>query len=135
MKNIIVISFLTMFAYMSGCTSVKQGRLTVDDGERVIYECANGQRIVATYYSLSDGSLEFVKVLLPDGKERTLPHVISASGVRYTDDFDLVWWTKGDTAFVETRNEHGEWQVSYRGCRAIFKTKRIAKPDESTVIH
>ena len=108
---------------MSGCANAKKATLTVGAGERVTYECEKEQRIVARYYSLSDGSLDFVKVTLPDGKERSLPQVISASGVRYSDDFDLVWWTKGDTAFAETRNEKGEWQITYWDCRAIMKAK------------
>jgi membrane-bound inhibitor of C-type lysozyme len=109
-------------AFIGGCATVKQETLTVSTGHRVTYECENGQRVVATYFSVSDGSLDFVKVTLPDGKMRTLPHVVSASGVRYSDDLDLVWWTKGDTAFAQSRNENGEWQITYRACRATPKT-------------
>ena len=57
--------------------------LTVTGGEPVIYACANGDRLVARYYSLSDDSLRFVKILFPDGREYTLPQVISGSGARY----------------------------------------------------
>ena len=58
---------------------------------------------------LSDSSLYFVKVTLPGGKNCTLPQVMSASGVRYTDDREVVWWTKGSGAFAETRDSAGQW--------------------------
>lgn len=122
-RNAAALCFLAMLTGMTGCANMKQKILTVSAGERVIYECEKGQRIAATYYSLSDGSLDFVKIMLPDGKERTLPRVLSASGVRYTGDFDLVWWTKGESAFAETRDENGEWRVLYRNCYAIPQTK------------
>jgi membrane-bound inhibitor of C-type lysozyme len=88
-------------------------------GTEVEYRCGNGERIVARYYSLSDHSLDFVKVLLPDGREYTLPQVVSGSGVRYSTDRDLVWWTKGDSAFAEVRGPEGDWRIKYDKCREI----------------
>ena len=107
----------------AGCAGWRQAGLTVLTGERVVYECQGDDRIGATYYSLSDGSLEFVKVRLPGGKEVTLPQALSASGVRYTDDREWVWWTKGTAAFAETREPDGTWRVRYRDCR-----QTVAKP-------
>jgi len=43
---------------------------------------------VARYGYLSDGSLQFVKVLMPNGKEYTLPSLVSASGARFTDEHE-----------------------------------------------
>ena len=97
--------------------------LKVTGGEPVVYSCGKGETITARYYSLSDKSLDFVKVTLPDGKVYTLPAVLSASGVRYTDDFELVWWTKGDTAFAEKRQENGEWKTLYEECRMVPEKK------------
>ena len=97
--------------------------LTVKGGEEVTYNCGSGETITARYYSLSDGSLNFVKVTLPDGKVYTLPAVLSASGVRYTDDFELVWWTKGDTAHAEKRQENGEWKTLYEECTITRSAK------------
>lgn len=91
-------------------------KLTVTGGEAITYGCENGAQIVARYYALSDQSLDFVKVRLPDGTEYTLPQVLSGSGVRYSDDRELVWWTKGDSAFAEMRDQNGEWQVRYDKC-------------------
>jgi len=87
---------------------VKKDGLSISAGKCVTSECKNGQRIIAKYYSLSDGSLNFVKVTLPDRKGHTLPNGVSASGARYTDDLKLIWWIKGETAFAETRTESGE---------------------------
>ncbi len=88
-------------------------------GELVHYRCENGEQIVARYYSLSDDSLKFVKVVMPDGKEYTLPNVLSASGARYTDEVEKVWWTKGNSVFVQARDQDGGWQTEYRDCLEI----------------
>jgi membrane-bound inhibitor of C-type lysozyme len=81
-------------------------------------------RGVAKYFSLSDNSLHFVKLTLPDGQEVTLPNVLSASGARYTSDTDLTWWTKGDVAFAEQRGLEGQWQTLYEDCRVISREDR-----------
>lgn len=104
---------------VSGCCSLKKDSLTVRGGEKVIYQCEKGARIGAKYYSLSDDSLNFVKIVLPEGKEQTLPQALSASGARYTDDRELVWWIKGDAAIVETRDHEGNWQLKYRDCKVV----------------
>jgi membrane-bound inhibitor of C-type lysozyme len=98
------------------CGAGEAQTLTVTGGEVITYHCENGEQIVARYYSLSDKSLDFVKVGLPDGKEYTLPQVLSGSGVRYSDDRELVWWTKGASAFAEMRDQNGDWQVRYNNC-------------------
>jgi len=85
----------------------------------VAYITDTGDRIAARYYSLSDDSLHFVKVTMPDGKEYTLPNVMSGSGARYTDDFELVWWTKGSEVFVEMRDQDGKWRPKYKSCKEL----------------
>ena len=106
----------------TGCRKPQQETLTVNGGEPIVYRCENGDRIVARYYSLSDGSLHFVKVLLPDGREYTLPQVLSASGARYTDDRMVTWWIKGDSVRVEMRDPNGEWQPQYKSCHVFGDT-------------
>ncbi|MCE5255722.1 MAG: MliC family protein [Spirochaetaceae bacterium] len=115
--------FFALLIGMTACSNQDKGKLTVTGGDPVDYQAENGDRLVAKYYSLSDKSLDFVKVTLPDGMEYTLPRVLSASGVRYTDDMELVWWTKGDTAHAERRDANGEWQTLYAECREIEKGK------------
>jgi membrane-bound inhibitor of C-type lysozyme len=104
------------FMIVCGCSAAQGQPLTVNGGEAVSYQCGNGEQIVARYYALSDKSLDFVKLFMPDGKEYTLPQVMSGSGVRYSDDRELVWWAKGASAFAEVRDQNGEWQVHYDNC-------------------
>ena len=104
---------------VSGCCSLPKESLKVSGGEKVTYQCENGDRIGAKYYSLSDDSLNFVKLILPDGKEQTLPQALSASGARDTDDRVLVWWIKGDSARAETRDDEGNWQLKYKDCKVV----------------
>jgi membrane-bound inhibitor of C-type lysozyme len=108
-------------ACAGGCACAKGSGLAVRGGEAVAYRCDKGVHIVARYYSLSDDSLSFVKVFMPAGMEYTLPNALSASGARYTDDREKVWWTKGASAFVQTRDRNGEWRIEYDNCREIHK--------------
>lgn len=114
MSRILTIISLTGLL-LAGCA---QPELGVKGGEAVTYACGT-QSIEARYYSLTDDSLNFVKLRLPDGRSYTLPQTVSASGVRYTDEFELVWWTKGEEAFAEMRDENGAWQVKYSDCRIV----------------
>lgn len=124
MSKILLFSILLIVSYLFGCCSnFKKENPTVRGGESVTYQCENGDRITAKYYSLSDNSLNFVKVILPDGKEQTLPQGLSASGARYTDDRELVWWIKGDSARLEVRDNEGNWQTRYNNCQTISDKK------------
>lgn len=109
-------------ACIFGCSLTKEN-LTVRVGESVTYQCENGDRITARYYSLSDNSLDFVKVILPDGKEQTLPQGLSASGARYTDEREFVWWIKGNSARLEARSGEGNWQSRYNECQVVSVKK------------
>ena len=117
----IILCALAALICLSGCASTKQGKLTVEGGELITYRCEGGEQITARYYSLSDKSLHFVKLVLPDGQEQTLPNAMSASGARYTDDRLWVWWTKGETGFAETRDQNGTWVVKYQNCEQVAK--------------
>jgi membrane-bound inhibitor of C-type lysozyme len=108
---------LVALASLSGCGNAKQEQLTVTGGEPITYQCQAGEQIMVRYYALSDKSLQFVKVTLPDGQVQTLPNAMSGSGARYTDDRLWVWWNKGETGFVETRNDKGEWYTVYDNCQ------------------
>jgi len=112
--TIALVCVLSLYAFAGAA----EQPLSVTGGEPVVYDCNNGDEVVARYYMLSDESLRFVKLLLPDGTEYTLPQVLSGSGARYTDDIELLWWIKGDDAYVEKRDETGEWRPLYSECRA-----------------
>lgn len=88
----------------------------------VRYACLQNKTIVADFY---DGKSSVgpegrpipggrVVVQLSDGRKFSLPQTLSASGVRYADSSEtFVFWTKGDTAFVE---EGSNQTVTYRDC-------------------
>jgi membrane-bound inhibitor of C-type lysozyme len=74
----------------------------------VTFTCAEGKSIHAVFYKRA------VHVALSSGPELFLPQTISASGARYaTDDESLVFWNKGDTAFVTEGNENN---LTYKDC-------------------
>jgi len=93
-----------------------QGVPVVRGSETVTYRCDRDERIEASYYHLADESLRFVRLRMPDGRERTLPQGPSASGARYTDEIAWVWWIKGDSARLETRGPDGKWRSMYEAC-------------------
>ena len=118
-----IISILTMG--LCGCAaSLSNTALHVKMGPPVYYESDNGDRFVARYGSLSDGSLHFVRLKMPDGQEFTLPQVVSGSGVRYTDERELVWWTHQGTVRMDVRDEEGKWKTRYSGLKEVKGEER-----------
>ena len=87
--------------------------LTVKLGKTLSYTDEKGDCLSAQYGRLSDGSLNFVKVKMPDGRAYTLPQAVSASGTRYTDDREIVWWENHGVVRVDVRGVNGEWAVKY----------------------
>ncbi|MFB2865337.1 MliC family protein [Aeromonas sp. MdU4] len=111
----LMVASALVLGLLTGCS---QGNsLTVTGGDPISYQCEQGKKVQVRYFSLSDDSLNFIKLSLPDGKDYTLPQAMSASGARYTDDHEAVWWNKGDEGFVEMRDDNGEWQTVYRDCK------------------
>lgn len=102
-------------ALLAGCQP--QDALTVQGGDPITYTCDQQAKVTVRYFSLSDDSLHFVKLTLPDGTPYTLPQVVSASGARFSDLQQLVWWNKGDGGFVEQLDDDGEWQILLDNCR------------------
>ena len=93
--------------------------LTVDIGQPAYYESANGDRFVARYWSLSDGSLHFIKLKMPNGREYTLPQAVSGSGARYTDDREIVWWEHKGKVRVDVRAADGKWKTKYPDLKMV----------------
>ena len=100
-----------------GTLIFSRGKLT--GGPAVTYESANGDRFVARYGSLSDGTLHFVKVKMPNGREYTLPQAVSGSGARYTDDREIVWWEHHGTVRVDVRAADGKWKTKYPDLKMV----------------
>ena len=88
----------------------------------VQYKCAHGKSMTAEYF---DGATRTapdgrpipggrVIVTLADGKKLTLPQTMSGSGIRYANEGEsFVFWSKGDTAFVE---EGPKQTLTYENC-------------------
>lgn len=62
-----------------------------------VFQCVGGKSVAAAFDLEEDN----VELSLSDGRNITLPHVLSASGARYANEDDsFVFWNKGNTAFV-----------------------------------
>lgn len=91
--------------------------------DTVTYACERGVRIEASYVTGAEGA---VAVLQVEGRQVALSQAISASGARYAQTLDTggnaqgyVWWTKGDTAFLEWQPEGASPSVTLlTDCRA-----------------
>jgi membrane-bound inhibitor of C-type lysozyme len=88
----------------------------------VQYSCAQGKTLAAEYFdgprrTAPDGRPipgGRVILTLADGKQLTLPQTLSGSGIRYANEGGtFVFWSKGDTAFVE---EGANQTVTYKDC-------------------
>ena len=109
MKKIVILAAIVISAI--SCTS--ESKLAVIKGKTVHYKDKNGASFRASYGHLSDRSLHFVKVTMPDGGQYTLPQLVSASGARYTNERKVIWWEHQGTVRVEIRNADGDWETGY----------------------
>ena len=94
------------------------------------YSCEQGKSLVAEYF---DGPTRAapngmpipggrVVLTLADGKRLDLPQTLSGSGIRYANaDESFIFWSKGDTAFVE---EGPSQTQTYKGCVGKKKAAR-----------
>lgn len=82
------------------------------------FYCTKNKNIKAVFYANK------VEITLSDGRNMSLPQVISASGARYANsDESFVFWNKGDTAFI---NENDK--TTYENCAIKTDTTQIANP-------
>ena len=79
---------------LAGCQSMHKKEVAP---EQFSYQCGTTPLTVTV-----DNQKDQVSFIM-DGNQLTLPHVVSASCVRYSDG-KYTFWSKGNTAFVE-RNE------------------------------
>jgi len=94
-----IITGVTILLCVISCT-INDNPEIVKTAEAV-YQNSEGKILEAVFYSLSDNSLNFVRVTY-DEKQYTLPQLVSASGARYSDEFSMEFWIKGDSASVTT---------------------------------
>ena len=114
-----IIGIVLLLCFSVTVSANAQENLTVNIGPPVYYENKNGDQFEARYGSLSDGTLHFVKLKMPDGKEYTLPQAISGSGARYTDDRDIVWWEHHGSVRVDARGPDGKWMTKYPDLKVV----------------
>ncbi|TGM55648.1 lysozyme inhibitor [Leptospira biflexa] len=80
-----------------------------------VYEDQNNQKITAVYHNPFDEKGIFsVTLKFIHGNSVTLNQGMAASGVRYTDDKTLVWWTKSGEAFLMEPDGKGDWEITNR---------------------
>ncbi|PJZ46797.1 MliC family protein [Leptospira brenneri] len=80
---------------------------------KAVYQGHNGQKVTAMYHNPLDGENTFsVTLKIPYEQLITLNQAEAASGVRYTDDKTLVWWTKGVEAFMMKPDGKGDWEIT-----------------------
>lgn len=115
-KKYVIIPAIMIFLLMHLNCGENKEVLGVNKNAAAVYNCEKGEEIKAEYFSLSDNSLHFVRVILPGGKVYTLPQVVSASGARYTDEREIEWWIKGDSAMLKRRSDNGSWVNIYTRC-------------------
>jgi len=88
-------------------------------GEPIIttkFICAENKFIDASFYK------NFVSIKTNSIKKIYLPQTISASGIRYANsDESIVFWNKGDTAFITEGNPNEE---TYKDCMLDSKETR-----------
>jgi membrane-bound inhibitor of C-type lysozyme len=72
-----------------------------DPANRTVYTCDGGKTFLARVEIKPMGGGK-AEVFLKDGTKLVLPQTMSGSGVRYANKGELfVFWTKGNTAFIE----------------------------------
>lgn len=70
---------------------------------RAMFACSEGKSIDATFHNGKQSSVDLV---LSGGRTLTLPQARSGSGARYANrDESIVFWNKGDTAFLEEKGK------------------------------
>ena len=113
--RLVFLSLIIVFV-CSNCTGKSQeDKLRIIVGKEYKYRFNDDSIVQARFYNLSDNSLSFVKVRMEDGKEYTLPQLISGSGVRYSTERDIEFWVKGEGVIISRMNDNGEWKVIKEG--------------------
>ena len=112
------------FAAMTACAQP-----STEPVSTVRYACAEGKLLTASYFTgptrtAPDGRPipgGRVELTLPGGRTLSLPQTLSGSGIRYADADELfVFWSKGDTAFVEQGPQRA---ITFRDCVARKQEK------------
>ncbi|TSD06171.1 MAG: Protein of unknown function DUF2091, periplasmic [Parcubacteria group bacterium Greene0714_7] len=103
----IIVAFIILFVAILILAVWPDVRRTQSEAEKEsatilakeMYQCAEGKSVYAVYV---EGA---VRLELSDLRARTLPQTVAGSGARYaTLNGSFVFWSKGDTAFIQENN-------------------------------
>ncbi|MFA5876973.1 MAG: MliC family protein [Candidatus Paceibacterota bacterium] len=103
----IIVAFIVLFVAILILAVWPDVRRTESETEKekatilakAMYQCRDGKSVYAVYV---EGA---VKLELSDLRARTLPQTVAGSGARYaTLNGGFVFWSKGDTAFIQENN-------------------------------
>ena len=114
-NRFIAIAVILLVLAFIGCSTKPKEKLGIELVQEVEYQCSDESIVNVRFYKLSDDSLGFVKVKVTDKEEYTLPQVIAASGVRYSDEYRIQFWTKGNTMTLYEMNSNREWEIVKEG--------------------
>ncbi|MDX9827414.1 MAG: MliC family protein [Spirochaetia bacterium] len=115
-RNGVRVLAVLLLVFATGSCSTRYGApLGVNVINEAEYICTDDSLMKVRYYSLTDNSLYFVKIVMSDGNEYTLPQVIAASGARYSDDRNIQFWIKGDSMTLYSLGAKGEWEKITEG--------------------
>ncbi|RYV01046.1 hypothetical protein SOPP22_16800 [Shewanella sp. OPT22] len=116
-----IIFITTTLFFVYGCSAISRPTLTVILSAPQYYKSNDGDLYIVRHGSLSDHSLGFVKIQMPGGNTYTLPNSVSGSGVRYTDNRELVWWEHQQTVRIDKRDRNGDWIENYVVLKKVNK--------------
>ncbi|MEG6502260.1 MULTISPECIES: MliC family protein [unclassified Desulfovibrio] len=105
---VVIIAVGLHFAFQKYC-----GGIYVEKNHSETYSCPGGKSVSVQFFSTSDRKLMFAKVVMPDGVEYSLPLMPSASGSRYSDEFALEAWFKGNELTLSKPSENGTMEPVY----------------------
>lgn len=115
MKKIFFTLILTAAVIFLNSSCKNKNELGVNLIYSATYDSDSGKSLFVKYYSLSDGTLFFIKVKGLGAEEHTLPQAVSASGVRYTDFLNFECLVKGDEMQVLELDSDGNWKPIFSG--------------------
>jgi len=125
MKNLI---FLVGAIFLLACNSNQSNNPKTESVKNsnivtIHYKCDQGKLVIVDYDN-TDSQKGVAYVMLDTAKKEKIKMTItmSASGARYTDG-KLVWWTKGNTAYLMEEGNSGNEKVLIDNCNEFVKEK------------
>ncbi|MEY3288427.1 MAG: hypothetical protein RLZZ419_669 [Pseudomonadota bacterium] len=116
-KTAFFIVFVALLINISLCFSYQKASPENTVVTAATFSCAEKKTIQALFFE------DKAELTLSDGRHLLLLHAISASGARYTNtDESLVFWNKGNTAFIEEGNNS-----TFKDCITSVNNQALAQ--------